>query len=126
MKKEEASKLCLDYLDIMQPILKHLIINVEKLKKRLIREDVKSIYIMDVYKILHEIIEDCIPADYEYAYNLIPEEMWKTYKLMGYKGLREQVILCDVIKRFRKSWDKMPIFRSVEHVKQNQKKSAKK
>lgn len=89
---------------------------VRRILSRLDREDVKASYVTDVEKVIRELKP--ILVDFEKVIALLPEHIWSYYDMMGFDGLREQNMLKDVMKRFKESWSKLPVYRKDEYGKE--------
>jgi len=79
--------------------------SVQKLIKILNDPNTKFNYLQHLYKLLKQ-IEEKEYKEFRYAWNLVDEKTWAFYEMMEYEKLREQIILEEARKKFKKIWRK--------------------
>lgn len=92
----------IDLLEEIKPLL--IIAGVSAKQINIKNISAKVDILLDAYDWLHEIKISKEYKDIEYAWGLLPEEVWKNYETFSITGLREQMILEKARKALLKRW----------------------
>jgi len=92
--------------------------SVQTLIKRIQNPKTETKFILDVYTHLNKMYHFQY-VHFRVVWNLLPKETWAFYDMMGYEGLREQILLAARCKDFKIEWLKMPKHKDYHDTKKS-------